>query len=526
MRSGDSYDYIVVGAGSAGCVVARRLLENTGGRVLLLEAGEADTDERIHRTDIPSMVSLWGPHGASWAYETLPQPGLGGRTVPLPQGRVLGGGSSVNAMMYVRGNRRDFDGWRDLGNEGWGYEDVLPYFRRSEAFEDGASEYRGADGPLQVINYERPSPVSEAFVRAAGERGHTGGPLDYNGARQEDAGFYYQSTRSKDNRRSSTAVAFLGPVLDHPDLTVVTGATATRIVLEGRRAAGVEYLVDGGTRTAAATAEVILTAGALASPALLMRSGIGPADELGRHGISVAVELAGVGRNLQDHLLFGVAYESIQDLPFPQLLAEAGLFTRSGTGDGDSSPDLQFFFGPVQFVDDRYKTDGPGFTFAPILTQPRSRGTVTLSSADPSALPVVDPRYLSGEADVDVLVRGIEIARELAHTEALAPFRGVELAPGPGLVSPVDLARYVRESATTVWHPVGTCRMGPDSEAVVDAALRVHGVAGLRIADASVMPVITAGNTNAATIMIAEKAADLIARDSHGSPELLRDENP
>ncbi|MFD4391077.1 GMC family oxidoreductase [Streptomyces sp. NPDC058486] len=513
MTGEESFDLIVVGAGSAGGVVAARLLEDPDVRVLLLEAGADDRDERIHRTDIPSMVSLWGGDTA-WGYETVPQPGLDGRTVPLPQGRVLGGGSSVNAMMYVRGNRRDFDRWRDLGNEGWGHDDVLPYFRRAEDYSGGAGEHRSTGGPLAVTDYPRPAPVSEAFVAAADELGHPG-PIDYNAERQENGGFYYQSTRSKDGRRSSVASAYLDPVRDHPGLTLATGATVTRVLVEGGRATGVTYLRDGVPHTARTTGEVILAAGALATPKLLMLSGIGPSGELRRHGITPLVDLPGVGRNLQDHLLLGVGYESLSDLPFPELLAEAGLFvhTRPEPGPADS-PDLQYFFGPVQFVDDRYKTEGPGFTFAPILAQPHSRGTVTLASADPTALPVVDPRYLSEESDLDVLVRGIELARELAHTAALTPYRGRELAPGADLTSRTELAAYVRASASTVWHPAGTCRMGPDAGAVVDSALRVHGVEGLRVADASVMPAITAGNTNAATIMIGERAADLVRADA------------
>ncbi|MFE1315027.1 GMC family oxidoreductase [Streptomyces sp. NPDC058755] len=513
MQNEESYDYVVVGAGSAGCVVAARLLKRTDARILLLEAGGTDDADAVHRTDILSMVSLWGPQGTVWGYETVPQPGLGGRTISVPQGRMLGGGSSVNAMMWVRGNRRDFDGWRDLGNEGWGYEDVLPYFRRSESYEESVSRYRGVGGPLSVVPYARPAEVSRAFVAAAGELGFDG-PGDYNGERQENTAFFYQSTRTKDNRRASTAVAYLQPVLGHPRLTVVTGATATRLVLRGGRAAGVEYLRDGEPHTATARAEVVLSAGALATPRLLMLSGIGPDAELRGHGIDPVVDLPGVGRNLQDHLLFGVAYESPRELPVPELLSEAGLFTTARPSGEDAAPDLQYFFGPVQFVDERYKTDAPGFTFAPILARPRSRGTVTLASADVLAPPVVDPHYLEAEEDLEVLVRGITLARELARTRALTPFRGRELAPGADVTSPAGLARYVRESASTVWHPVGTCRMGADGGSVVDARLRVHGVDGLRIADASVMPAITTGNTNAAVVMIGEKAADLIGADA------------
>jgi choline dehydrogenase len=488
----------------------------------LLEAGGPDDRASIHDTDIASMTSMWDDPEVVWPHVTVAQHGLGGRTVAIPQGRVLGGGSSVNAMMFVRGNRRDFDHWHHLGNDGWSYPDVLPYFRRAENFIDGADEYRGVDGPLEIVHYERASDASRAFAKAAVELGYRAPGFDYNGAQQENGPFFYQSTRSKDNQRSSTAVAYLQPVRTDPHLTVATGALATRVLLDGTTAVGVEYLVGGTVRRARAEAEVVVTAGALTTPQLLMLSGIGPVTQLGGHGIATVVDLPGVGRNLQDHLLFGVGYESLRSLPFPALLAEAGMFLHTAPAPDTASPDLQFFFGPIQFVADEYKVDGPGFTFAPILTQPRSRGTVSLRSSHATDMPVVDPNYLDDSADVDVLVRGIEISRELARTTAFDGLRGRELAPGDAVSDRAGLAGYARANASTVWHPVGTCRMGSDRDAVVDARLRVHGVQRLRVADASVMPTITCGNTNAATIMIAERAADLIASDPAGPADPQR----
>ncbi|MCK2220670.1 GMC family oxidoreductase N-terminal domain-containing protein [Actinomadura sp. ATCC 31491] len=494
-----SHDYVVVGGGAAGAVVAARLVERTQARVLLLEAGgEADLPA-IQQTGIPGMASLWGDPQVTWPYETVPQAGLGGRTVPLPQGRVLGGGSSVNAMLYVRGNRRDYDGWAARGNDGWAYEDVLPCFRRAEDYEDGAGPYHGAGGPMKVARLSSMSEVSRAFLRAAGELGFPGGAdWDYNGAVQEGA-FAYQSSRTKDDRRSSTSSAYLDPLRGHPRLTVLTGATATRVLLDGGRATGVEYVRDGERRRAAAGQEVIVSCGALASPKLLQLSGLGPAAELRRHGLAVAADLPGVGANLHDHLILGVAYRARAELPAPELLAEAGLFPPDDIA-------LQLLFGPVQFVADEYRVDGPVFTFAPVLAQPRSRGTLALRSADPADPPLVDPAYLAEPEDLATLVHGIELCRELAHTEAMSPLHERESAPGRD----GDLAAYVRATATTVWHPVGTCRMGRDPMAVVDPALRVHGVERLRVADASVMPSITTGNTAAASVMIGERAADLL----------------
>ncbi|MFI7700870.1 GMC family oxidoreductase [Nonomuraea sp. NPDC049480] len=493
------WDYVVAGGGAAGAVVAARLVERTAARVLLLEAGgEADLPA-IRQTGIPGMASLWQDPAVTWPHVTLPQAGLNGRTIPLPQGKVLGGGSSVNAMLYVRGNRRDYDGWAALGNEGWAYEEVLPCFKRAEDFEDGAGPYHGADGPIKVARLTRMSEVSRAFLRAARELGFPGGEdWDYNGAAQEGA-FAYQSTRTKDDQRSSTAFAYLDPLRGNPRLTVVTGAAVTRVLLDGTTATGVEYVRDGVLHRAEASAEVIVSCGALATPKLLQLSGIGPAGALREHGIAVAADLPGVGAHLHDHVILGVAYRARMELPLPELLAEAGMFPP-----GD--PDLQLLFGPVQFVSDEYRVDGPVFTFAPVLARPRSRGTLALRSADPADPPLVDPRYLEEPEDLAALVRGIELCRELAHTEALSPFHDRESAPG----RETGLSSYVRSTATTVWHPVGTCRMGRDPLAVVDAALRVHGIDRLRVADASIMPSIPAGNTAAATVMIGERAADLL----------------
>jgi choline dehydrogenase len=512
MRFPTSYDHVVVGAGAAGCAIAGRLTEDPDRRVLLLEAGGPDDAERVHATDLGSMTSMWFDPAVTWQHATVPQAGCGGRSIPIPQGRMLGGGSSVNAMMYVRGNRRDFDRWRDLGADGWAYADVLPYFRAAETYAGGDPAYRGTSGALRVIDYPSPAVSSVAFVEGARRLGFDADPAagpDYNGARQEDAPFYYQSTRSEPGRRCSAADAFLRPALGRPNLTVLTGATVERVLLDGDTAVGVELTRAGARHRIGADAEVVLSAGTLASPRLLMLSGIGPADHLRACGVDPLVDLPGVGRDLQDHLLFGVGWESLVDLPFPQLLAEAGLFTRTVAAPS-AGPDLQFFAGPVQFMDDSYKTDGPGFTFAPILVAPRSRGTVTLDPVDPTGPPVVDPHYLDAGEDVDALVEGIALARDVAHTPPFDGLRGRELAPGEEVRDRAGLVDYVRRSASTVWHPAGTCRMGRDPGAVVDPRLRVHGVANLRVADASVMPTVVAGNTNAAAIMIGCRAADLL----------------
>jgi choline dehydrogenase len=507
------FDYIIVGAGAAGCVIAHRLIKNLGCRVLLLEAGNQDHNPAIHNTDIQSMTSLWGSD-ADWGYSTEPEPGLGDRQISIAQGKVLGGGTSINAMMYVRGNRRDYDRWKYLGNQGWSYHDMLPYFKKSENYAGGVSSYRGVGGPLHVADYANPAPVSQAFVSAAMELGYGGNGWDCNGKQQENGAFFYQSTRTPDNRRCSTVVAFLQPILEHPKLTLITNAQATQLLFNDskQRAIGVEYLQNGNLHRVKVTAEIILSCGAFASPKLLMLSGIGSAKDLQAHGVSSIVDLPGVGQNLQDHLLFGVGYRCKQEQPLPNLLSEAGLFTYSNHNLDPiiDSPNLQFFFGPVQFLAPQYQVEGPGFTFAPILSQPRSRGTITLRSNNPQDLAIVRANYLQSDADLNVLVRGIELSRELVNTKAFDEFRGEELAPGVTVTSKLELSEYIRQVASTVWHPVGTCKMGIDRDAVVNPQLQVYGIEGLRVADASIMPTITSGNTNAATIAIGEKAADLI----------------
>lgn len=508
---GNSVDYVVVGAGTAGSTLAARLSVDPHIRVTLLEMGSADTNPAIYNKSLDAMFSLWDLRSAeNWGYTTIPQPGLGGRAIDIARGKVLGGSSAINAMIYIRGNRRDFDTWCRLGNRGWRYEEVLPYFKKSETYHGPMSPYHGDNGPVAVIDYPEPSTASQAFVEAAAELGYAQKYNDFNGASQEAGAGFYQSTRTLDGVRVTAASAFIKPILGRQNLQVQTQVRATHLIFEHGRVRGVEYAGSGGIKTIGAEREVILCCGAFETPKLMMLSGLGPAGLLARHGIRVVQNLPGVGQNLQDHLLLGVAFESLIPLDPPSLLAEAGLFTWAQRDREQTSPNLQYFFGPVQFVMPEYRTDSPGFTFAPILTQPQSRGTVTLASTDPAALARVDPQYLSCEEDLAVLEYGIRHARELAHASAFNKLRGRELAPGGAVTSSAQLRDYIRKAAGTVWHPAGTCRMGTDRKAVVDDQLRVHGVEGLRIADASVMPVLVNGNPNAVVMMIAEKAADLI----------------
>jgi choline dehydrogenase len=509
MATQQPYDYIIVGAGASGSVLAHRLSTNPGTRVLLLEAGGQDNDPRI--TTITRSLETYGSE-LDWKFATEEQPGLAGRPLPFTQGRVLGGSTAINHMMYVRGNRLNYDQWNALGNDGWSYADVLPYFKRSEDYEGGASEYHGVGGPLNVRDCPDEPLRSPAFMAAADELGYDGPNWDYNGARQEDGAALLQFTVNKDGSRASAATAFLSPILDRPNLTVITQAEVSRLLLDGTRVVGVTYLHDGATQQAHAEREVIVSAGAFQSPKLLMLSGIGPAAQLREHTIPVVVDLPGVGQNLRDHLQAFVVYRTREDFPAPGLATGNALFLRTRSGMDAAAPDMQINFTPSIPTAFRPILDfgGPASIFLAMMVQPHSIGAVTLRSANPQDLPAINPNYLQQDIDVQILINGIKTIRDLAGTQALttAGLSEFELAPGPD----TELESYIRTQSTTLWHPVGTCKMGRDALAVVDPELRVYGVDGLRVVDAAIMPTIVSGNTLAACYMIGEKAADMILR--------------
>lgn len=520
--SRETYDYIIVGAGSAGCVLAHRLSESADQRILLLEAGPPDKRTEVR---IPAAFSKLFKTTCDWAYATEPEPNLADRRLFVPRGRMLGGSSSMNAMIYIRGNRADYEGWNELGCPGWSYGDVLPYFKCAERQERGASDFHGAEGPLWVSDLRSPNPLSHAFVVAGGESGLPQNH-DFNGPSQEGVGFY--QVTQKGGKRHSAADAYLRPALGRPNLHVRTGALTLRVRFDGRRAAGVEYLFAGQPIRVQAEREVLLCGGAINSPQLLMLSGIGPADTLSKHRIDVVADVPGVGRNLQDHPVAGVMYRSKRPIslasaesltsiarflffrngPLTSNVAEAGGFVNI---ESRSAPDLQFHFAPVFFQEHGFvKPEGHGFTIGCTLVAPTSRGTVSLRSADPSQPPVIRGQYLSDAAEVRVLRSGIRLAREIAHQPAFSEHRGEEVLPGEAAATDEALTAHIRQTAELLYHPVGTCRMGMDAMAVVDPTLRVHGVENLRVVDASIMPTIIRGNTNAPTIMIAEKAANVI----------------
>ncbi|MGY1601786.1 GMC family oxidoreductase [Geodermatophilus sp. SYSU D00815] len=518
------HDVVVVGAGSAGSTLAGRLSEDPSLRVLLLEAGGSDD---VLEVRIPAaLYKLWRTR-RDWNYTTEPQPGLGGRRLFWPRGKMLGGSSSFNAMIYIRGAAADYDEWAKLtGDDSWSYDHVLPLFTRTEDNARGASEHHGVGGPLRVEDLRSPHRWSRAVVQAAVAAGYPRND-DFNGATQEGVGFYQVTQRR--GRRWSAADAYLKPALDRPNLTVLTGAQATRVLVEGGRATGVEYRRGGALHTARAAAEVVLAGGAVNSPQLLLLSGIGPADHLREVGVDVVHDLPGVGQGLQDHPLVPVIWHvrSGRSLfraespagyaqwfgarrgPLTSNLAEAGLFTRSR--DDLAEPDLQYHFLPVKFWRQaEVDPDVDAFTAATVLVRVHSRGSVRLRSADPTWAPAIDAGYLTDERDLDALVAGVEKARELASAAPLASVLAEEWSPGGTVSGRAALRSKVRETLESLYHPVSSCRMGVDDLAVVDPRLRVHGLEGLRVVDASVMPTLVRGNTNAPTIMIAERAADLI----------------
>ncbi len=518
-----SYDYIIVGGGSAGCVLAARLTEQPQNRILLLEAGGPNGAREVQ---IPAAFSKLFKSALDWNYSTEPEPHLQNRQLYWPRGKLLGGSSSINAMIYIRGNPLDYEYWKSLGNPRMGLRRCRSVLLKSEDQERGASRYHGRGGPLCVGDLRYVNPLTRAFLAAVNELGIPSNP-DFNGASQEGAGLHQVTQRN--GCRHSAADAFLKPALDRSNLTVLTGARATRVLLEKNRATGVEYILNGAIETATATSELILASGAVNSPQLLLLSGIGPADELNHAGIRPTQNLPGVGKNLHDHPMVSVGYlctqpvslasaESLSNVlrylclkrgPLVSNVAEAGIFlhTRAEL----EVPDLQLIFGPTYYVNHGLeKRKDHCFGFGPTLITPESRGEISLRSADPLAPPAIRANYLSTEQDLRVIMEGVRISRQIAQTKAFQPYRGAELHPGAGIITDAEIAGFIRGSAQTLYHPVGTCKMGSDEMAVVDSRLRVWGIDRLRVADASIMPRIIAGNTNAPTIMIAEKAADMI----------------
>ena len=528
-----TYDFIIIGAGSAGCVLANRLSADPKNRVLLLEAGGRDRNPWIH-IPVGYFKTIHNPN-TDWCYKTEADPGLNGRRISWPRGRVLGGSSSINGLVYIRGQAQDYDHWRQLGNRGWSYDDVLPYFKKSQDQQRGGDEFHGAGGPLTVSNMRYESPLCDAFIDAAEEIGIPRND-DVNGGEQEGAG-YFQLT-SRNGFRCSTAVGFLRPAEGRPNLDIETHAQVHRLRFDGRRAVGVAYAVKGTPRQARADGEVILSAGAIGSPQILQLSGVGPGAALRGLGIDVVHDLGGVGENLQDHLqirsvyktrdpvtlndevnhpvrkmLIGLRYMLFRSGPMSMGASQVVIFTRT---DPDlETPDIQYHIQPLSA-----SSPGEGlhkfsaFTASVCQLRPESRGRIVLTSPDPTAYPAIHPNYLSAPKDQQIAVAAMKVSRRLAATRVLSAFISEEMVPGSDVQSDEDLLENARNVGESIYHPTSTCRMGSDETAVVDDRLRVHGMEGLRVVDASVMPALVSGNTNAPTIMIAEKASDMIEEDA------------
>jgi choline dehydrogenase len=527
------FDYVIVGAGSAGCVLANRLSANGKHSVLLLEAGPKDSNIWIH---VPiGYGKLFKEKTVNWMYQTEPEPGLHGRQVFQPRGKVLGGSSSINGLLYVRGQHEDYDRWRQRGNVGWGYDDVLPYFKKAENQCRGADEYHGAGGPLSVSDWRHEDPLSEAFVKASVEYGLPFNP-DFNGKTQEGAGFFQTTTRR--GRRASSAFSYLRPAMKRGNLKVETSALAQRLLFEGRRAKGVEYRQNGTLRTARARKEVLVSSGAYNSPQLLQLSGVGPAELLKSHGIDIVLDAPGVGNDLQDHMQVRLVTRCAQKVTLNDVvnhpvrrvmagarwaLARSGPLTIAAGTSGAffktnprlATPDIQIHF--IPFSTDKMGENlhsFSGFTATVCQLRPESRGSLKIRSADPSAPPEIRINYLATETDRAAFIDGLKILRNILAQPAMKAFCVDEVYPGAKVVSDADLLEFCRNTGSTVYHPVSTCRMGNDPLAVTDQRLRVRGIEGLRVVDASVMPDLMSGNTNAPTIMIAEKASDMILEDA------------